>query len=561
MYILVMFIVFKTGEHPMRHDRRDGKHRSQRNQRRRCSVRRAVERLESRVLPGGVLDVLATAAFTSSFDPLPEQPWSAEETRKDLCTDASRDSTGRVPRSGTILLAHRALPEKGIAESGLVESRLVKNELVESGLVIPQRDGMHQGTLDHFSLERQFAWTPSAFGHAAPPTFPIVAGGLRATSLVDDHFAAGQDAFFTHTQFVEPPEVNIKPHGQLEPRRVQPLGAPVSKLGSDVGAGSGQGFSMTGAESPSGDARASSAASGSPYRTYLAEGEGDAMTGGETGGGYGDGSVSGTGQKVTIGEGGAYTITSMVCHNLPTEPAPNVFYRDPGSQVDNFDQNYRAPVHFMDDANDEGVIIGTPGTDEKGSFPLPIGLPFVDDSFTAWLEITGYRRWEEYHNVFTRANGNPTEPYEHMHEVTTSLSYATTTTRGASLEVSREVSATAEVQVVNIASKLGAGVTLSNAFSATTTEERTTTKVEKVSASPCQTVGVYQKFEIAEVTMKFVHYQDRSGLGWLRTPSYFNHIVNATPSTVTIVSVIAVDKLTSRARSGNVTVESYPSPR
>lgn len=506
--------------------------RLKRNRVRRSVVRRHAERLEARILPGGFLDLLAGAAIASTYDLLPEEPGLLQ-----------------VPLLAEEIEVGSAIPRGADRSDSLVPSTRLAEPRADSASWDAGLEPHEERAAPPQSDDDPHITRYSPTGAATNP--------FLAIPLVD--------AFFAGNPFVDTPSIAIAPHPQMMPTTIAPLGSPMSQLGASVGSGTGQG-GVPATASPSPNAGNSAAGLPAIPVAMLGEGEGinvpvdvNAVVASiAPGADAGDGEVSGTGQVVTIGPDGQPTITSLACMNLPSEAAPQVFYRDPAASVDIYDPNYRPTIHFLDDAADEGVIIGTPGTDETGDFRLPIGMPFVDDSFTAWLEVTSYKRWYEFHRVFSRGNGNPIRDYDHHHEVTVMVTHSTSTTYGATIEVSREVSLTAQAEVVSIASTLGGGVTLSAEFTSEDTTSQTTTKDERVLAGACQIVDVYQQFEMVEVTMKYVYFEDQFGLGWFRTPNYFNHIVEAPPATVKIVSHKAFDKLTSRSASGSIVVQSSP---
>lgn len=483
----------------------------------RSFVRNGVEPLESRVLPGGFLDLLAGAAFASNFDSLLEECLIPEEVESESDTSVQRTRD--------------------------------TSSVLQVGLSLPG--------LDFESSEDRVELDPSS------ETFEFATASLATTSPLAAKSLI--DSFFATNQFVTPsPNHLVTPSPPPLSTPSRSFSSPISQLGAGIGIGSGQGYNVTGAELPQASVGSSVAPAASVSAWMLGEGEGTTTVSGTavastSASGSGTTSVSGTGVVVGTGTGGGTTVTSLVCENLPSEAAPSTFYRQPGETANIDDPDFQPTVHTMDDASDEGVVIGTAGTDETGSFPLPTGTPFADDSFLAWLEITSYKNWEEYHRVIGRANGNPTETYSHIHEVSKMKSHSTSTTYGASASVSREISAGAEIEVVNIASKLGVGITLSAEFTNETSSSMTVSDKEQVTASPCQTVGLYQKIEVTEVTMKYVHYSDEFGVGWWRTPNAFHNIAGQA-ATITITSYVAENDLMLRAKSGNIVAHTYNMP-
>jgi hypothetical protein len=490
--------------------------RMKRTKHTRSFVRNGVEQLESRVLPGGFLDLLAGAAVASNFELLPEEQLISEEVETE--SDASVQRTRST------------------------------HSILQVGLSL--------GDLDFEPSEDRVELDPSSEVFESATASPATKS-LPATSLID--------SFFATNQFVTPsPNHLVTPSPPPLSTPSRSFSSPISQLGAGIGIGSGQGYNVTGAELPQASVGSSVAPAASVPAWMLGEGEGTTTVSGTavastSASGSGTTSVSGTGVVVGTGTGGGTTVTSLVCENLPSEAAPSTFYRQPGETANIDDPDFQPTVHTMDDASDEGVVIGTAGTDETGSFPLPMGTPFADDSFLAWLEITSYKNWEEYHRVIGRANGNPTETYSHIHEVSKMKSHSTSTTYGASASVSREISAGAEIEVVNIASKLGVGITLSAEFTNETSSSMTVSDKEQVTASPCQTVGLYQKIEVTEVTMKYVHYSDEFGVGWWRTPNAFHNIAGQA-ATITITSYVAENDLLLRAKSGNIVAHTYNMP-
>ncbi|MDA1053604.1 MAG: hypothetical protein O3C40_24415 [Planctomycetota bacterium] len=168
----------------------------------RSQIRNGVEQLESRVLPGGFLDLLAGAAIASNFDLLPAEQLIPEEV--EIESDASAPRT----RAG--------------------------NSLLQLGLSLPD--------LDHDASEERVELTPSNEPLDFATTSPATANTLLATSIVDSFFAGNQFIDTTPRPLVSPSAPLSTPNPSFS--------SPISQLGAGIGTGSGQGFNVTGAELP-----------------------------------------------------------------------------------------------------------------------------------------------------------------------------------------------------------------------------------------------------------------------------------------------------------------------
>ncbi|MDA1055349.1 MAG: hypothetical protein O3C40_33425 [Planctomycetota bacterium] len=138
----------------MSKQRRRRLNRNKRTRSRRTFIRNGIEQLESRVLPGGFLDLLAGAALASNWDLLPEEYLPAEEIEAESKTLARGEWS-----ANTLLQADLSLPD-------------IKREPNEERVELKQ---------DFEDLD---------VASASPTTTNV----LAATSFVD--------SFFTSNQFV-----------------------------------------------------------------------------------------------------------------------------------------------------------------------------------------------------------------------------------------------------------------------------------------------------------------------------------------------------------------------
>ncbi len=240
-------------------------------QSRRSDIRNGVEQLENRVLPGGFLDLLASAAIASTFDLLPEEQLVAEEV------DTNDQSHVMADRP----------------ESSLVQSDL-------SGLDI----SLDQDESDVELTEANSGTALTVVNHE--PT-----NSLAAASFVD--------SFFASNQFVDTaPSRLISPSPAL-PNPSRSFSSPISRLGAGVGAGTGQGYNVTGGELPQSNVGSSVASASSMSAWMLGEGE-------DNGGASSSGSTVPSGSSTT----GATSSASSPPPQPPATP-PSTNMGDPCS--------------------------------------------------------------------------------------------------------------------------------------------------------------------------------------------------------------------------------------
>ncbi|MDA1055635.1 MAG: hypothetical protein O3C40_35010 [Planctomycetota bacterium] len=207
--------------------RRLNRHKRTRN--RRSFIRNGVEQLESRVLPGGFLDLLAGAAFASNLDLLPAEQFVPEEIEAE-----SKAFTLRERSASTLL---------------------------QTGLSLPD--------IDLEPHEERVELKPNFEDLDVAPMSRAATNTLVAATFVD--------SFFTSNQFVDTiPHLPVSPSPPLTaPSRS--FNSPISQLGSGVGSGSGQGYNVTGAELPQASVGSTPIAASSIPAWMMGEGEGGAL--------------------------------------------------------------------------------------------------------------------------------------------------------------------------------------------------------------------------------------------------------------------------------------------
>lgn len=211
---------------------------------RRSHIRNGVEQLDKRVLPGGFLDLLAGAAIASQFDLLPNEQLVPAEIESESNAVVSRDRP-----------AHALLQSDLSALDGDLEKSEVRAELTDSN--------------DDLGLTRESNATTNT---------------LVAASFVD--------SFFAGNQFVD--TIPSLPISQSRPlsNPSRSFSSPISQLGTGVGAGSGQGYNVTGAELPQANLGSSVASASSIPAWMIGEGE-------DNGGASASGSASSSGSGTT----------------------------------------------------------------------------------------------------------------------------------------------------------------------------------------------------------------------------------------------------------------------
>ncbi len=187
----------------MSKQRRRRLNRNKHTRSRRSFIRNGVEQLESRVLPGGFLDLLAGAAFASNFDLLPEEQLVPEEIESESAALA-----GRPQLANAWLLADFALFETELAP---------RQERAEVALN-PRTTCSSRPT----SPQRAFRCLPPRSSTASSPA---------TSSSIQLRLARSRSL----PRFSNPSRT---------------FSSPISQLGAGIGTGSGQGYSVTGAELP-----------------------------------------------------------------------------------------------------------------------------------------------------------------------------------------------------------------------------------------------------------------------------------------------------------------------
>jgi hypothetical protein len=256
----------------MSKQRRMRLNRNKRTRSRRSFIRNGVEQLESRVFPGGFLDLLAGAAIAATFDLLPDEFSIPEEIEAESDAFATRDRSAK-----SSLQNAWSLPD-------------IERESNENGVALRQ-------SFDGLDI------TPVS----------------RATTNLQVS-ASFVDAFFTSNQLAIPsPRHPVTPSPQLSTSSPS-SSSPISQLGSGVEAGSGQGYDIGGTAllQPSADNSSQSA----PYFPAWMIGEGEAPTGpsGPSGPSGGSGPSAPTGTTSPSGPSSPSAPTGTTSPSGPTSP-------------------------------------------------------------------------------------------------------------------------------------------------------------------------------------------------------------------------------------------------
>ncbi len=486
----------------MSKQRRRRLNRNKHTRSRRSFIRNGVEQLESRVLPGGFLDLLAGAAFASNFDLLPEEQLVPEEIESESAALA-----GRPQLANAWLLADFALFETELAPR---QERAESAELADDMFI-----------------------TSNVSSTRVP---------LLATSIIDSFFASNQlvDASPTRPISQSPPLPN--------PSRT--FSSPISQLGAGIGTGSGQGYNVTGAELPQSNIDRSGASAPTVPAWMMGEGEGGASASGTTvisssgsgttaatgtaiasssasgtttatgtatasGSGTGATSASGTATSSASGSGSATTTVSATatasgsgtaqtvssCEGVPTVAGPSVIRFGSTTTGTPQPDGWVAPWITLDDVANEGVVLGNPAWDEADDFMTPIGIPFNDQSFLAWAEVSQHRSYVEWVLGTSRGNGELV-PRDLAFKWTHSESHASINTTSAS------VSAGIKGQLGSIGAEVSA--TLQTNVSASSSVE----EQEKFPVAACSVKSLYDQYEITEVQVEYVFYHDNGIFGF-----------------------------------------------
>ena len=213
-----------SGTSKISKQRRRRLNRNKRTRSRRGFIRIGVEQLESRVQPGGFLDLFAGAAIASTFDLLPEQPLVPEgiESKSDTFT----------PRVSALL---------------------------QTGSFLPNSDGE--------ANEERVELTQTDDDLEFVSTSPAISNTLVATSFVD--------SFFASNRFIDTtPHLPVSPSPLSTP--AHPFSSPTRQLGAGIGTGSGQGYNVSGAELPQENIGSSVSAASSMPAWMMGEGEASA---------------------------------------------------------------------------------------------------------------------------------------------------------------------------------------------------------------------------------------------------------------------------------------------
>lgn len=433
----------------------------------RSFVRNGVEPLESRVLPGGFLDLLAGAAFASNFDSLLEECLIPEEVESESDTSVQRT---RSPHS-----------------------------VLQVGLSLPD--------LDFEPSEDRVELDPSSetfeFATASPAT-----KSLPVTSLID--------SFFATNQFVTPsPNHLVTPSPPLF-LSTPSFSSPISQLGAGVGIGSGQGYNVTGSELPMPNVVVPVGSVSSMPAWMLGEGEGGATASGSvisvasgsgtsTATSSATSSASGLGVTTTMvsatatasATGTTQTVSS--CEGLPTTAGPLVIRKAVGGGTEEA-EGWLPGWLNKDDAANEGLVlvVGNPTNDETDPFEKPIDIPGVDQSYLAWLEVTRSRSYDELIHFTSRGNQTLDQ----------TLSIAVTRTSEASHS---QVNTSSQAITAAVAGQLGnLGVEVSTSVQATASSSASVVDTVNLNVAPCTVNSIYNQYRVTEVTLKYVFYVDHA---------------------------------------------------
>lgn len=210
----------------MSKQRRQRRNRNKANRSRRNSIRKGVEQLESRVLPGGFLDLLAGAAIASHFDLLPEEQLVPEETQSESDVFKVRDRSAFSGFQTDLALPH----------------------------VQPEADQRH--------VERTSSDATGLRGASDPSGTP---NSLLSNSFVDSFYASNQLVDTSqHLAGSPSPSLPTSPSYRSS----------ISQLGAGIGIGSRQIESVGGAELAQSSISSAPGVAPSAPNWMLGEGEG-----------------------------------------------------------------------------------------------------------------------------------------------------------------------------------------------------------------------------------------------------------------------------------------------
>jgi hypothetical protein len=276
----------------------------------------------------------------------------------------------------------------------------------------------------------------------------------------------------------------------------------------------------------------------------LGEGEGGATASGSVisvASGSGTPSATSSATSSAIGSGVTTTMVSATatasatgttrtvssCEGVPTVAAPSVIRYSSTTTGTPQPEGWDAPWTTLDDETNEGVVVGNSAWNEDDDFMTPIGLPFVDQSFLAWAEVSQHRTYVEW--VHARSRGNEDlEPRPLKFKWTHSESHSSISTTSAS------VSAAIEGKLGSIGTEVSATLQTNVSSSSSVEEEETYT------VPACHVKSLYDQYEISEVKVEYVFYHDNGIFGFSKEHS-----------TVTIVSSKYLGN-TTKVASGNI---------
>jgi hypothetical protein len=132
-----------------------------------------------------------------------------------------------------------------------------------------------------------------------------------------------------------------------------------------------------------------------------------------------------------------------------------------------------------------------------------MGVPFVDDSHLAWLEVVAVRTYEVAEEE--RSDSNPTcltttYGFNEQFQVTEGLQFS----EAINVQVSEKISGKVSDIGVEVGAAGGITVTLSSTLSTTHTE----TDTLSVALPPCYGISIYKVYKVHEVQVDYVFMSD-----------------------------------------------------
>jgi len=472
----------------MSKQRRKRLNRAKHLQRQRCAIRKGVEQLESRVLPGGFLDVLASAFVADQFDLLSAERAIEEES------DAQ-----------SVQVSNATTDEFELALAvNMEELFAVKDELYEpSGDFTAVEDPL----LHH--VFRRFAARPYGTSNT-----------LFVSSIVDSFFASNE-------------LVNPSPQGTASVSSPISVSVPsFSSLPLPSLAGDSPMISVSSRSVDDFDNGPADPAGANSFLPAWMLGEGEVPSGptgpigtpAPTGPAVPSGPTGPTGTPAPTGPTGpGYHDGGLVCGDtVPSLPSttppttldgfgPIVIPLGPGSIVastaDYLVMDSEADVPWIDVEGPQRYLIGDENIDTTQAVN-DLDVDNTDNSQIVTLEIDQYRQYFTYVAAAGASMKNPSTT------TTASLSFTSTNqlevVSGTSISISttEEIEIGAEIDGIggSITSGTSHGQTYENRVSTSTALQRTTA----YNIPKCGAITVYEKHVVTEVKLIYQYFYDKT---------------------------------------------------